>query len=191
MRASGKVVVVTGPSGVGKSTIVKEVIRRTGAVFSVSATTRPPRPGERDGVDYSFVTPERFERMARDGELLEWAQVHGNSYGTPAAPVEAAVAAGRTVVLDIDVQGGLQVHRRMSDATFVLIVPPDEPSLARRLRGRATDDEATIARRLAKAADELRLAQQSGVYTHTVVNDELEKAIDQVAAIVSGRGQPS
>jgi len=182
--AKGKLVVITGPSGVGKSTIAREVLRRTGAAYSVSATTREPREGEADGRDYRFVDRETFARMIADDELLEWAEVFGNLYGTPGAAVRQAVADGRAVVLEIDVQGGLQVHRRAPDAEFVLIVPPNEAELARRLRGRASEDAQAAAQRLAKATDELRTAEASGVYNHRVINDDLESAICQVVRIV-------
>jgi len=180
----GKLVVLTGPSGAGKSTITREVLRRTGAAFSVSATTRRPREGEADGRDYRFVDRAAFERMVQRGELLEWAEVFGNLYGTPAEPVRRAIADGETVVLEIDIQGGLQVHEKAPDAEFVLIVPPSEQELARRLRGRGSEDEKTIARRLAKAAAERKAAEQSGVYTHCVVNDNLADAVAQVVRIV-------
>jgi guanylate kinase len=180
----GRLIVITGPSGVGKSTIRQEVIRRSGAAYSVSATTRRPRPGEADGRDYRFVDRPTFQRMIDGGELLEWAEVFGELYGTPAAPIRQAEAAGQTVILEIDVQGGLQVYRTRPDATFVLILPPDDATLARRLAGRRTEDAAAAARRLAKANEEIQLALASGVYNHRVVNDDLEAAIAQVLAIV-------
>jgi guanylate kinase len=176
--------VITGPSGVGKSSITREVIRRTGAAFSVSATTRGPRPGERHGEQYFFVDDEAFDRMIRDDELLEWADVFGRRYGTPAGPVRQAVAKGRTVVLEIDVQGGLQVHEKMPEATFILILPPDEAELARRLLGRRTEDAAAAAARLAKATEEILTAKCSGVYNHRIVNDDLGTAIEEVVSIV-------
>ncbi|HAU37677.1 MAG TPA: guanylate kinase [Phycisphaerales bacterium] len=185
MGKSGKLVVISGPSGAGKSTIVAEVLRRTGAAFSVSATTRKPRPGEQDGREYRFVDRAAFERMIDAGELLEWAEVFGQYYGTPAGPVREALAAGRTVVLDIDVQGGLQVHRAMPDATFVLIVPPSAETLSGRLRGRGTESPESIARRLAQARKEIETAQESGVYNDTIINDDLETAIRNVVRIVN------
>ena len=176
---------VSGPSGVGKSTITREVIRRTGADFSVSATTRRPREGEVDARDYVFVDPGAFQQMIDRDELLEWAEVFGQRYGTPAGPVREALAAGRTVVLEIDVQGALQVHRKMPDATFLLIAPPDGAELARRLHGRGSEDAEGAAKRLEKAAQEIQAARRSGVYNHCVVNDDLEAAIARVVEIVN------
>ena len=182
---SPKLVVVTGPSGVGKSTIVQEALRRTGAAFSVSATTREPRPGEVDGREYRFLDRDTFEQMIADDELLEWAEVYGRYYGTPAEPARRAIRAGRPMVLEIDVQGGLQVAERAPDATFVLILPPDEQELARRLRKRGTEDEASFARRFGEARKEIEAAERSGVYTHKVINDDLERAIGQVVDILN------
>ena len=177
--------VITGPSGVGKSTIRQEVIRRTGATYSVSATTRPPRAGEADGRDYFFVDRRTFQRMIDNDELLEWAQVFGELYGTPAAPVKQAVDQGRTVILEIDVQGGLQVHRKMPDATFILVLPPGEAELARRLAGRGSEDSAAAAGRLAMARKEIETAERSGAYKYRVVNDDLEQAIRRVVDIIN------
>jgi guanylate kinase len=177
-------VVLSGPSGVGKSTISAEAVRRTGARFSVSATTRPPRAGEVDGQHYFFVDRPTFERMAEEGKFLEHAEVFGQLYGTPAAPVRKAIEGGKTVLLDIDVQGGLQVARAMPDATFILIVPPSMEELRRRLSGRGSEDPAALERRLAKAQQEIDTATKSGVYKDVVVNDDLAKAIDEVVRIV-------
>lgn len=179
-----KLFVITGPSGVGKSTIVKEALRQTGAAFSVSATTRRPRAGETDGREYRFVDRPTFRRMIDAGELLEWAEVFGELYGTPAGPVREALAAGRNVVLDIDVQGGSQVRRREPAAVGVLIVPPSDEELARRLRGRGSETEAAAARRLAKAQNDIRAARASGAYDYTVVNDDLQRAVEEVVGII-------
>ena len=176
--------VISGPSGVGKSTIVRQVVARTGAVFSVSVTTRPPRAGEVDGRDYRFVDGPTFERLVRDGELLEWAEVFGHSYGTPAEPVRQAIESGKTILLDIDVQGAMQVHRQMPTATFVLIAPPDDQALQQRLAGRGSENGPEAQRRLAAAKKEVDTARRSGIYTHDVVNDDLETAIDAVVAII-------
>jgi guanylate kinase len=181
----GKLVVISGPSGVGKSTIRQEVVRRTGATYSVSATTRPPRAGEADGRDYCFVDRRTFRRMIDNDELLEWAEVFGQLYGTPAAPVKQAVGLGLTVVLEIDVQGGLQVHRKMPEATFVLVLPPGEAELARRLAGRGSEDAAAAAARLAKAKEEIETAERSGAYKYRVVNDDIEQAVRRVVDIIN------
>ena len=185
MPKPGKVVVITGPSGVGKSSIVREVLGRTGAEYSVSATTRAPRPNEVDGNDYRFVGRRQFERMVEEGELLEWAEVFGDCYGTPAEPVERATAEGKTMILEIDVQGGMQVRQKLPDATFILIVPPGEAELKRRLAGRGTEPIEVIARRFHKARAEIDAARHSGIYTHTVVNDDLTEAVGQVVDIVN------
>ena len=184
-EARGKLIIISGPSGVGKSTICREVVRRTGAVRSVSATTRSPRADEVDGRDYYFVGPERFREMIDGGELLEWAEVFGNRYGTPAAPVRRAVGDGRIVVLEIDVQGGVQVFEKAPDATFILLLPPGREELERRLRGRRSESEPSLARRLAKAEMEIEIARASGAYKNEVVNDDLETAIRQVVDIIN------
>ena len=176
--------VVSGPSGVGKSTIVRQVLARTGAAYSISATTRSPRPGEVDGRDYRFVDRATFDRMVSGGELLEWAEVFGNRYGTPAGPVQEALESGRTIVMDIDVQGAMQVHERLPDATFVLIVPPGEQALRQRLANRGSENGPEVERRLAAAKSELDTARRSGIYAHCVVNDDLETAVEAVTAIV-------
>ena len=175
---------ISGPSGVGKTSIVREVLRRTGAEYSVSATTRPPRPGEVDGRDYRFVERAGFERMAREGKMLEWAEVFGHLYGTPALPVREALAAGRTIVLDIDVQGAMQVHDRMPQGTYILVVPPSRQELARRLGGRGTEGAGAVARRLAAAEQEIAVARASGVYNHEVINDRLDVAVQNVVEII-------
>ena len=185
MSTPGKLVVVTGPSGVGKSTIVREVLARTGAGFSVSATTRAPRSAETNGREYRFVDRPTFEAMAGRGELLEWAEVFGELYGTPAGPVREALARGETIVLEIDVAGGRQVHEKMPEATYVLICPPGEGSLTERLAKRGSETAASMQLRLDKAAEEIAAAKASGVYNHEIINDNLETAIRQLVDIVN------
>jgi guanylate kinase len=181
----GRLVVISGPSGVGKGTIVRRVIQTLpDALLSVSVTTRPPRRGERDGVEYRFVNVETFKRMIADGALLEWAQVHGNWYGTDAAAVDAALAAGKIVILEIDVQGGLQVAARRPSARLILITPPGDAELRRRLEGRGTDATDVIERRLAKAHKEIQMARDSGCYNDEVVNDDLDVAVRQVVRLI-------
>ncbi len=177
--------VISGPSGVGKSCIRQEVLRRTGALWSVSATTRSPRPGEVDGKDYRFVTRERFEQMIAQDELLEWADVFGNYYGTPIEPVWQAIKSGQTMLMEIDVQGGAQVYAKLPGETFILILPPSMDELRRRLAGRGTEPPEVIDRRFAKAQQEILAAQACGAYTYRIVNDDLERAIQQVIAIMN------
>lgn len=184
-KKQGKVIVITGSSGVGKSTIVREVVDRTGAKLSVSVTTRRPREGEVDYREYHFVDRKTFEAMVAYGEMLEWAEVYGELYGTPAYPVRESVSTGEIVLLEIDVQGGLQVHQKLPDTIYVLIEPPSPEILTQRLRERGTDDEEKITARLAAAAAEAKVAGESGIYTHRVVNDDLEVAVRQVVNIVN------
>ena len=185
----GRVVIVTGPSGVGKSTIVREVVDRTGADFSVSVTTRTPRQGEVDNREYHFIDRGVFENMVACGEMLEWAEVFGELYGTPAFPVREAIREGRNIVLEIDVQGGLQIRQKLPHAVCVLIAPPSHDVLTQRLKDRGTEDEQKIALRLAESDAEVRAATESGAYDHKVINDDLETAIRQVVRIVSQESQ--
>lgn len=175
---------IAGPSGVGKGTLVHTVrsLAPHGFVLSVSATTRRPRPGEVDGTDYYFVDDTGFDRMVADGEMLEWAEVfHGHRYGTPAGSVELHRAAGRDVMLEIDVEGARWVRERVPDAVMILLKPPSRAELERRLRSRGTDSDEGIAERLAKADWEL---SQHDLFDHEVVNDDLVGASSQVAAII-------
>src|SRR6266480_5241170 len=154
--SKGRLFVITGPSGVGKGTLIRRLLERMPELeLSVSATTRPPRPGERDGVDYHFLTEEEFDRMVHDGRLLEHATYSGNRYGTPRSEVEPRLAAGRSVVLEIEVQGARQVREAMPEAVQVFIAPPSPAALRERLEGRGTDRPEAIARRLAAAEEEL------------------------------------
>lgn len=174
----GLLVVVAGPSGVGKGSVHARVRSALPDAFlSVSVTTRPPRTRERAGVDYRFVDPSVFEEMVAAGELLEWAAYTGNLYGTPLAPVREAVADGRVVVLDIEVQGALQVKARVPDALLVFLLPPSFGELERRLRGRGTEDDEAVARRLEVAR--LEMAQRDA-FDVAVVNDDLERCAAEV-----------
>lgn len=191
----GILLVVSGPSGVGKSSVVDGLLRETGAAFSVSATTRAPRPGEVDGEDYHFVTGEEFDRMVSDGALLEWAEYGGYRYGTPRSAVLDLLEAGRNVVLDIENQGAHQVKEAFPDAVLVFIVPPSMDELERRLRSRGDTSDEAVRRRLGVA--EAQIADADGFFDHLVVNDELETAISQVVPIltapstdVAGNGAP-
>jgi guanylate kinase len=180
----GLLLVLSAPSGAGKTTIARRLpAREPDAVFSVSATTRSPRGAERDGVDYHFVTPERFAELVAAGALAEWAEVHGRRYGTLRATVEEALAAGRVAIFDIDVQGGSHIKAAWpAETATVFLLPPSPAELERRLRARSTDTEAAIAARLAAARAEVRRGAEG--YDYLVVNDVVEDAAERVAAIV-------
>ncbi len=180
---TGKLFVLAGPSGVGKGTIVRELVSRDpeGLSLSVSVTTRAPRPGEVDGVDYFFVDDDAFDRMIRAGELLEWAEIVGHRSGTPRGFVEDRMAAGRDVVLEIDVVGASQVRERVPGSVLIFVDPPSMEELERRLRGRGTETEERIRLRLETADWEL---EQREWFDHVIVNDDLERASSQVAAII-------
>jgi guanylate kinase len=170
----GRLVVLTGPSGVGKGTVVAELRRlRPDVWVSVSATTRPAREGEADGVQYNFWSAEQFAGTVAEGGFLEWAEFAGNRYGTPRAPVEQRIAAGQTVLLEIELQGARQVRSAMPEAFMVFLSPPSFADLEARLRGRATEDEQAIARRLDRAREELAAATE---FDAVVVNDDVGRA---------------
>ena len=170
---------VSGPSGVGKGTLVSTVReRRDGLGLTVSATTRPPRTGEVDGRDYYYLSEDEFSRRVEAGEFLEWANVHGHRYGTLVSEVDRLVAQGKSVILEIDVQGGLNVRKVYPSVVLVFVEPPSMEELERRLRGRGTEDESSIALRLANAAHEMEFA---GEYDVRIVNDDLERAAQELA----------
>ena len=178
----GTLLIVSAPSGAGKTSLVKALVERDPrVVLSVSHTTRPPRPGERDGVDYHFVDGATFERMAAEGAFLEHAEVFGNRYGTARATVERELAADRDVILEIDWQGAHLARAAMPEAVSVFILPPSREALEERLRGRGQDDETVIARRMARAVDEMSHYDE---YDYLVVNDVFETALEDLLAIV-------
>ena len=176
------VIVVSAPSGAGKTTVLARVLRDLGGIrFSVSHTTRAPRAAERDGVEYHFVSRAAFERLRDEGGLLEWAEVHGNLYGTGVAEIERASAAGVDILLDLDVQGAAQVRQRLPEAVTVFILPPSYEVLEHRLRGRGQDDEATIRRRLAAAGREIDAFEK---YDYAIVNEDLDASVEELKSIV-------
>lgn len=178
----GQIIVISGPSGVGKGTIVKELTKHLRDVqFSVSATTRAPRPSEIDGVHYHFVTHERFAEMVANNQLLEHATYVSNSYGTPAEPVDRWVEEGKNVILEIEVDGALQVKQNRPDAVLIFIVAPSFDELSRRLLGRGDTSPEAVEKRLARAREEYRLAPK---YDYIVVNDTVEQATDDVLTIL-------
>lgn len=179
----GRIIIISGPSGVGKGTVLKEVMGRNPELqFSVSATTRGMRPGEEHGVQYFFVDKPRFEEMIAAGELLEYASYAGNYYGTPEKAVNEALERGISVVLEIEVQGALQVMERRKDAISVFIAPPSFQELQRRLKGRGDTAEDVAKTRLEIALEECRLASR---YQYTLINDEISLAAERLQAILT------
>lgn len=181
MKKNGRLFVISAPSGAGKTTLIKQVMARfPGVSYSVSHTTRPPRPGETDGKDYFFITKETFKQMINAGEWLEWARVHAHFYGTSRAFVQKQLEAGNNLLLDIDVQGARQIMDAGLDPVTVFILPPSVEILRQRLETRGTDSAQTIALRLENAKKEIALKH---LYQYVVVNDELTTAADQLCAI--------
>jgi guanylate kinase len=183
----GQLVVVSGPSGCGKSTVIRRALEHPGIniQLSVSATTREPRPGERDGVNYHFLSREEFEAARRSGEFLEWAEYNDQLYGTPARPVYEALASGRSVLLEIEVQGALQIRNAAPSALFVFIKTPTFRELERRLRRRGTEDEPSILRRLRKARAELAEAHW---YDVQLINDDLGRCVEEFLVALKSNG---
>lgn len=174
--------VITGPSGVGKGTLIRGLRERVPELeLSVSATTRKPRPGERDGIDYHFMSPGEFEQHVAAGDFLEHATYSGNRYGTLRSELERSLAAGRPVVLEIELQGARQVREAMPEATAVFIAPPSREALRARLVGRGTDTSEQVDQRMRTAERELEAQSE---FAHVVVNDRLERATDELAEIV-------
>ncbi len=182
MAKRGILAVISGFSGAGKGTIMRELVKRYPYYLSVSATTRPPREGEVDGKDYFFHTREEFQKMIQDGELIEWAEYVGNFYGTPKKAVEQQLEEGKDVLLEIEMQGGLLVKEQFPDALLVFVTPPSADELKSRLTGRATESPEEITRRLARAVEEVAFMKS---YDYIVVNDDLEEAIAQLHQIIS------
>jgi len=179
----GRLIVIAGPGGVGKSTIVDELRRKLPLHFSVSATTRDPRPGEVHGFHYRFVTRHEFERLIDADDLLEWAVFNGNYYGTPRDAVVAGLEEGRDVLLEIEVQGAFQVHRVMPEAVMIFVAPPSMEALHKRLATRADTTDADIVAKLRIAEEELQAAPE--LFDHIVVNDDVERAVGEIMGILA------
>lgn len=184
-HGTGKLFVISGPSGTGKGTVCKELIKSDGPDLSISMTTREPRAGEKDGREYFFVTKEEFMRNIEEGNLLEYANVFDNMYGTPKDAVVRKLERGRNVMLEIDVQGGLLVKKAMPDAVLIFLLPPSLAELRSRLEGRQTDAPDVIEKRLSKALNEIRIV---GEYDYYVVNDDLDEAVKDVLNIIDAEG---
>ena len=181
-----KLFVMSAASGAGKTTLKDKVIGEfPDIVYSISATTRQPRAGEVDGVHYFFKTKEEFEKLIKEDGLIEWNEVHGNYYGTPKFFVEDMLRQGKRVLFDLDVFGKVNFDKVYPDATGILILPPSEEELERRLRGRGTDSEEVIRLRLENAKKEMEFAKTKGKYEYTIVNDDLERAANELRAILS------
>jgi len=180
---SGQLFIVAAPSGAGKTTLVRLLLENDPDIrVSVSSTTRAARPGEEDGREYHFVDVPRFLEMVSHGEFIEWAEVHGNYYGTSKRWIESEMAAGHDVLLEIDWQGAQQVKKAFPDAIGVFIMPPSLDALQERLAGRGTDSAEIIARRLAAARDEMRHVDE---FNYVIINDDLQKALDDLLAVVN------
>lgn len=181
-ETKGLLIVVTGPSAVGKGTICRALLAEAPDIrFSVSCTTRKARPGEVDGKDYFFCTPEQFQEKIRKGELLEWAEVYGNYYGTPRQYVDEVTASGQNIILDIDMVGARAVRQQYPDAVSVFVIPPSMKALEERIRARGTETEEAVQRRLREAP---RWIQEGLTYDYVVVNADLKKAVRELRAIV-------
>lgn len=181
----GVLLIISGPSGVGKSTVCRRLVDRLGAFLSVSATTRPPREGEVEGRDYIFMSRKEFDELIERGGFLEYAEVYGgNRYGTPAEPVERHLAAGRVVILEIEIEGTCQVVRRYPEAVTVFILAPSAVDQKNRLAGRRTESAEAMRERLAKADREVYQARETGVYRYFVVNETVEDTVENIIRIV-------
>jgi len=179
----GILFILSAPSGAGKTTISRKAVAEiAGLEMSVSATTRAARAGEKPGVDYHFLTKEEFERRRDAGEFAEWARVHDHFYGTPRAPIDSALASGRDMLLDIDVQGARQMKERYPESVAVFVLPPSVEELERRLRGRGTEPDEVIRRRLERAKEEMK---EAPAYDHRIVNEEIAKSVGEFASIVA------
>lgn len=178
---NGKLFVISGPSGAGKGSICRKVLERENKNLSISATTRPPRTGEKDGENYFFLSRDTFLKMVVAGDFLEYAEVYGNFYGTPKNPVLDSLSKSEDVILEIDVQGALQVKRNFSDAILIFILPPSMNELENRLKGRGTDSQQVIEKRLAEASSEIQNIRE---YDYFVVNDDLDIAVTEILSIM-------
>lgn len=187
----GILFVISAPSGAGKSTLIAGIRRMFPQIrYSISCTSRPPRKGESEGVDYYFVSPDKFRIMIKRDEFLEWKEVHGNMYGTPAGPVRECLASTELMILDIDVEGAKEVFKKVPGAVGIFITAPSMAVLERRLMLRGTDSEESIRTRMINAAGEM---EQAGMFKYQINNDDLEKAVEQLADIIcreSGRSIP-
>ncbi len=184
MMSKGTLFIVSGPSGCGKGTVLAEILKQDNVYYSVSATTRTPRPGEINGVNYHFLSKDEFEKLIENGGMLEYANYCGNYYGTPKKPVEDMLAEGKNVILEIEVQGALKVMEKCPEAVSVFILPPSLKELRRRLHKRGTETEEVIEKRIGEAAGEIRKAVN---YDYVMINGELEIAVSDLLSIINSQ----
>lgn len=184
MMSKGTLFIVSGPSGCGKGTVLAEILKQDNVYYSVSATTRTPRPGEINGVNYHFLSKDEFEKLIENGGMLEYASYCGNYYGTPKKPVEDMLAEGKNVILEIEVQGALKVMEKCPEAVSVFILPPSLKELRRRLHKRGTETEEVIEKRIGEAAGEIRKAVN---YDYVMINGELEIAVSNLLSIINSQ----
>ncbi len=184
MMSKGTLFIVSGPSGCGKGTVLAEILKQDNVYYSVSATTRAPRPGEINGVNYHFLSKDEFERLIENGGMLEYANYCGNYYGTPKKPVEDMLTEGKNVILEIEVQGALKVMEKCPEAVSVFILPPSLKELRRRLHKRGTETEEVIEKRIGEAAGEIRKAVN---YDYVMINGELEIAVSDLLSIINSQ----
>ena len=187
-EGKGIIIVVSGPSGAGKTTICKRLVKEMGVKKSVSATTRSPRKGERDGVDYHFISKEEFERRINEGAFIEYVKLLDNYYGTPAAPLKEAISKGETLILDIDVHGEITLREKKIKGIYILIAPPDMETLKARLQSRRTETGEQLTERLKLARRELK---QTQYYDHIVKNISLDEAANRIKAIIAEHLRPT
>ena len=183
----GQLIVLCGPAGVGKSTIARQLVDSIGARYAVSATTRDQRPGDDKGKIYEYIDQSEFFRRLDADQFLEYAQVHGQYYGTPRHPTLDDLSAGKDVLLDIDVQGALQLRYQYPDSLLIFILPPDEPTLLERMQSRARDSAEEITRRFRAAKREIHMAKGSRAFDHMVINDDLDRAVSEIRRIISNK----
>ncbi len=185
LKRTGMLIVVSAPSGGGKSTIIRALLEADSSLdYSISATTREPREGEEDGREYHFYTIEQFKQLVEEDGFYEYAEVHGNYYGTPREEVDSKLEAGKDVILDLDVQGSMRLHKMVRDCTTIFILPPSMATLEKRLRGRGQDSEEAIQRRLENARGEVRMADQ---YDYILVNRDLPETIENMKTIIEAQ----